>query len=113
MVRAGRLRGLMILSRKRYLPAVMALPVRNWGPLLWTRPKGTQRRTADGEEPSSIEDRDDGNGDGALTESSSRQCELLMLFDGIYGSEVAIVNLFLETRPQQKIGLSEWKNQDQ
>jgi hypothetical protein len=34
-------------------------------------------------------------------------------FDGIYGSEVTVVNLFLETRPQQKIGLSEWKNQDQ
>jgi hypothetical protein len=100
----------MILSRKRRLPVVMALLVRNWGTLLWTRPKGTQGRTADGEEPGGIENRDDGNGDSALAEGSNHQSELLILFDEIYDSEVAVVNLFFKicssrTRPQQRIGI--------
>jgi hypothetical protein len=96
MVRTRRLRDLMILSRKRHLLAVMALLVRNWGTLLWTRPKGTQRHTADGEEPHGIEDRDDGNGDSALAEGSNPQSELLIAFDEIYDSEVAVVNLLFK-----------------
>jgi hypothetical protein len=112
VVRAGRLRGLMILSRKRYLPSVMALPVRNWGPPLWTRAKGTQGRTADAKEPSGIENRHDGNGDGALAESSNPHSELLMLLNGIYGYEVAVVNrssLFPTSRHNTGSALSEWK----
>jgi hypothetical protein len=78
VVRARRLRELMILSRKRRLPAVVALLVRNWGSPLWTRRKGTKHRTADGKEPGGIEDRDDGDGYSALAKRSNPQAGLLI-----------------------------------
>lgn len=97
MVRARRLRDLMILSRKRHLPAVMALPISDWSMLLGARRKGAQRSTTNCEEPGGIKDCDNANGDGALAKGSNPQSELLRLFDALYGSEAAVVNGFFRT----------------
>src|SRR5215469_8843303 len=55
VIRAGRPWCAVILLRGRHLAVVMAALFRNWGMLLWTRPKGAQRRTAGGKEPRGIE----------------------------------------------------------
>jgi len=68
----------LILLRGRHLAVVIAALFRNWGMLLWTRPKGAQHPIAGGKEPRGIENRNDRHRYKTLAHLSSAQTTLLL-----------------------------------
>ena len=58
VIGTGGPRGAVILLRKRHLAVMMASLFCKGSTMLWTRPKRAERRTAEGKEPSGIENRD-------------------------------------------------------